>query len=137
MKKLVSIFTVSFLLLIAFSSISIACNKGCTPGYWKQAQHWDSWINHSTGDAFDDVFTCEDTGELTLLEALKKGGGGIYALRRHAVASLLNCEAFPCFDGGSPLDAVEDYCSSLDSAMSIETQKDEFETNNDQTCPLN
>lgn len=137
MKKLVSILTVSFLLLIAFSSTSIACNKGCTPGFWKQVQHETSWLfPYAPEVLFDDVFACDTTGSLTLLDALETGGGGIYALRRHAVASLLNAEAFPCFDGGSPEDVINAYCASLGSALEIEDQKNDFEEDNDQTCPL-
>ncbi|MBW2504022.1 MAG: hypothetical protein JRE16_05570, partial [Deltaproteobacteria bacterium] len=68
------------------------CGEGCTPGYWKQAHHFDSWTGFEPDDSYEAVFgvsaTCQDG--LTLLEALKKGGGGECALGRHAVAALLN-----------------------------------------------
>jgi uncharacterized repeat protein (TIGR01451 family) len=74
--------------------------EGCTPGYWKQPQHADSWVTYSPTDSFDAVFGVDITlaayGKVaanpnpTLLDALNAGGGGINALARHAVAALLN-----------------------------------------------
>jgi hypothetical protein len=65
-----------------------AGGEGCTPGYWKQAQHFDSWVGYQTGDSFKGIFGVRY--KKTLLAALKKGGGGKYALGRHATAALLN-----------------------------------------------
>jgi hypothetical protein len=64
--------------------------EGCTPGYWKQAHHYDSWPAPYTPDTlfsavFDDAF-----GDMTLDEVLGQGGGGLNALGRHTVAALLN-----------------------------------------------
>lgn len=66
--------------------------EGCTPGYWKQKQHFDSWTNPPydpdnmfVSAGFDDAFP-----GMTLLEVLKQGGGGLKALGRHTVAALLN-----------------------------------------------
>ena len=63
---------------------------GCTPGYWKQAHHFDSWTSPYTpntmfSDVFDDAFP-----GMTLLDVLKQGGGGLKALGRHTVAALLS-----------------------------------------------
>lgn len=67
--------------------------EGCTPGYWKQPQHLDSWVatGYAPTDSFNTVF--EDVfaaGNPTLLQAAKKKGGGENALLRHATAALLN-----------------------------------------------
>ena len=139
MKRLISIMAVALFLVLAFGFNSFACNNGCTPGFWKQVQSRDAWLNtdfYPTQD-FDEVFQCgDDTGDLTLIAALKKGGGGIYALRRHAVANILNCASIHCFDGGSPQDTIDAYCAALGSAMSMEITKNDFEAENDQTCPF-
>jgi hypothetical protein len=136
MQKIVLLTGVLLFLLFGFSVSAVACDKGCTPGYWKQEQHWDSWGSYFPEQEFDDVFTCDSTGEMTLVDALKGKGGGLYALRRHAVASLLNADAFCCFDGGTPQNVINAYCAALSSAMSIEDQKDRFANDNEQNCPL-
>ncbi|HRC85675.1 MAG TPA: SdrD B-like domain-containing protein, partial [Thermoanaerobaculia bacterium] len=64
--------------------------EGCTPGYWKQPQHFDSWVIYSPNDSFNAVFGVNASGNPTLLTALRAGGGGYAALGRHAVAALLN-----------------------------------------------
>jgi hypothetical protein len=75
-------------------------DDGCTPGYWKQDQHFDSWI--STGfspfQTLESVFNVPDSLGMdnnTLLQALNFGGGpGVSGaaqnLLRAAVAALLN-----------------------------------------------
>ena len=72
--------------------------EGCTPGFWKQSQHFDSWAGFSPDQSFNDVFGVNVTlstggNDATLLEALQSGGGGINALARHAVAALLNASS--------------------------------------------
>lgn len=76
--------------------------EGCTPGYWKQSQHFGSWSVNPYTTTFGDVFggaCAEDNPELKsgdlvcdvlLLEALAAKGGGINALARHASAAWLN-----------------------------------------------
>lgn len=99
--------------LIAFATNgTVACvpdetvgNEGCTPGYWKQPQHFGNWApsvpTGTNATKFFDVFTvCDVAGKngsyqgipanLTLLEALHLNGGGFYALARHAAAAYLS-----------------------------------------------
>jgi hypothetical protein len=73
--------------------------EGCTPGFWKQDQHFDSWVGFAPGDSFETVFGVDVTlrsggqgtvDDPTLLDALNANGGGVNALARHAVAALLN-----------------------------------------------
>ncbi len=64
--------------------------EGKTPGYWRQPQHFDDWVYYSPGDNYNEVFGVNDDPSLTLLDAVKRGGGGLKALGRHAVAALLN-----------------------------------------------
>jgi hypothetical protein len=71
--------------------------EGCTPGYWKQTQHFDSWVTYTPTRTVGSIFTGVDSslsGE-TLLAALQGGGGpGLVGaetiLLRAAVAALLN-----------------------------------------------
>ena len=65
--------------------------EGCTLGYWKN--HTNRWCDaYRTCDRFGDVFTSAPASlaNLTLLQALNLGGGGIYNLARQGVAALLN-----------------------------------------------
>jgi hypothetical protein len=64
--------------------------QGCTPGYWKQDQHFFAWTGYTQDQRFDDVFNVTSSTNPTLLEALGTGGGEEQALFRHATAALLN-----------------------------------------------
>ena len=72
--------------------------EGCTPGYWKQPQHLDSWVGFTPGQTLESVFDVPDAfglDDVTLLEALSFRGGPTTAdaasiLLRQAVAAILN-----------------------------------------------
>jgi hypothetical protein len=72
--------------------------EGCTPGFWKQPQHLDSWVGFTPGQTLESVFDVPDAFGLdavTLLEALSFEGGPTTAdaaeiLLRQAVAAILN-----------------------------------------------
>jgi hypothetical protein len=71
--------------------IESCAQEGCTLGYWKN--HTDRWCqDYRTCDLFGNVFVDAPSSlaNLTLLEALNLGGGGIYNLARQGVAALLN-----------------------------------------------
>jgi hypothetical protein len=63
--------------------------QGCTPGYWKQKHHYDSWKGYSPNQLFSSVFENAFPGK-TLGQVLQLQGGGLNALGRHTVAALLN-----------------------------------------------
>jgi hypothetical protein len=64
-------------------------DQGCTPGYWKQDQHFDSYPAGITPNTtFTSIFGVG--GALTFLEALDLNGGGTNALWRHGAAAYLN-----------------------------------------------
>ena len=137
MKKTIFTLGLAFFLITAFTASASACNKGCTPGYWKQDQHEWVWAYSRQASFFDTFGSCdEDAKDISLLTALQTGGGGLAALRRHAVASLLNADRFSCFDGGSPTDVIDAYCDHLADAGAIEDQKNLLEGDNDQKCNL-
>jgi hypothetical protein len=116
--------------------------EGCTPGFWKQDQHFDSWTAPYTpdttlGSVFDPDLLA-DAGvdpDTTLLEALETGGGGVDALLRHGVAALLNAASddvdYP-FTVEQVVDMVNDALMSGD----FEGTKDVLEGANEASCPL-
>jgi hypothetical protein len=73
---------------------------GCTPGYWKQPHHHDSWMGCGPSDDFNTKFMvdvewgrkcrADSEGDITLNQGLRCRGGGKNALARHGVAALLN-----------------------------------------------
>ncbi len=66
--------------------------QGCSPGFWKQEQHFAEWpALYLPGDRVATALEWEGLeGDPTLLEALQEGGGGLAALLRQAVAALIN-----------------------------------------------
>lgn len=86
-------------------------NEGCTPGYWKQSQHFDSWQEYDPTDTLYVFFQNHDVppvsvfdgtsseiaayGSKTALQGLQlKGGKGVTGateiLLRASVAAFLN-----------------------------------------------
>lgn len=108
--------------------------EGCTPGYWKQKQHFDSWSVNPPGESFSTVFGVDY--DMTLLEALKTGGGGEKALGRHATAAYLNALSLDVAYHYS----VNEIIAIVQGAYAtgeFETAKDLLEAQNDPTfCPL-
>lgn len=106
--------------LVAGASLSVAPfaqatvagdSQGCTPGYWKQAQHFDSWQEAQPGSSFENKFGFNATSGyldgLTMLGALQGGGGqGLEGARkvlaRAAAAAWLNA-AYDAPDGSAML----------------------------------
>jgi hypothetical protein len=108
--------------------------QGCTPGYWKQKQHFDSWVGYTQNDSFADIFGVPYSK--TLLEALKTGGGKEKALGRHAVAALLNVAAH----GVNYYYTEHEIISMVQQAWTTgdyETPKDLLAVENERGCPLN
>jgi hypothetical protein len=120
--------------------------EGCTPGYWKQDHHFDSWVgftqNQTIGSVFDVPGTTFDN--VTLLAALDGGGGpGIDGatriLLRAAVASLLNASGDVNFNL-TTAEIVSQVNTALASGdrgtiLALAGQLDTF--NNQGECPLN
>lgn len=136
---------------LLFASTS-AFAHGCTPGYWKVEQHYDSWVptGYEPTDNLLDVFG-PNAFDDTLLEGLNyPGGPGVdgakMILLRAAVAALLNA-THPGIDygpdeaqvlaqtaqrlAGVGLTAAEHRTYMLALASAYDT------LNNLATCPLN
>jgi hypothetical protein len=115
--------------------------EGCTPGYWKQDQHFDSWQVYSPTDAFNAVFGVSGPfpNTLTLLDALNLGGGGVNALARHAVAGLLSSINSDVDYGLTPTEVIDKTKAVINGgdATLIEATKNELAALNEKGCPLN
>lgn len=118
---------------------TIGC-QGCTPGYWKQTQHFDSWMGYKPSDSFEavvgrDVFK----GSPTTLKVLGTGGGGVNALGRHAAAGLLNAKSAGVDYAYTSSEVVSMFQAAVDSkkAAVIEATKNRLEKANEAGCPLN
>ena len=114
-------------------------DEGCTPGYWKQAHHFDSWPAPYTPDTpFSAVFEDAFPG-MTLRDVLWQGGGVLNALGRHTVAALLNGAS-----GGVDYALTDEAVIDLFNDVYPGTRGDYagvkngfFEINNETSCPLN
>jgi hypothetical protein len=109
--------------------------QGCTPGYWKQPQHFDSYAApYAPTDQFSAYFEDAFPG-LTLRDVLAQGGGGLNALGRHTVAALLN-SASPNVSFAFTSQDVIDAFNGVFPGGDYETLKDQFEAQNQSGCPL-
>lgn len=112
---------------------------GCSQGYWKS--HEAAWevTGYSTTANFDNIFGCHAFGcDMTLMEALWLGGGGLNALGREAVAALLNA-AHPGVDYPlTPEEVIQKVRQAIEAGV-YESTKNELEEYNEDAisgCPL-
>lgn len=119
--------------------------EGCTPGYWKQEHHFDSWTApYDPTDSLSSAgFSYAGFGSITLLQALQGGGGpgvagAVQILMRAAVAALLNAASSIDF-GFDPAHVVADTNTALASnnRTTILNQAAEWDKFNNLGCPLN
>jgi hypothetical protein len=123
--------------------------QGCTPGYWKQSQHLDSWLTtgFSPSQTLESVFDVPNSLNLdnaTLLQALNFGSGksdkvGASTLLRSAVAALLN-SAHPEVDyPRTTAEVIAEVNAALASGKRarILALAAELEDDNRLVCPLN
>jgi hypothetical protein len=111
-------------------------HEGCTPGYWKQDHHFDSWEVYEPDDVFDEVFEVNAFPGMTLLDVLWQGGGKEKALGRHAVAALLNASNGDVdydYSVGRVINIVQE---AFDEGR-FKRAKNKLEDANEEGCPLN
>lgn len=109
--------------------------EGCTPGYWKQDQHFGNWTApYTPSTLFGSVFSNAFPGK-TLLQVLWLQGGGLNALGRHAVAALLDA-ASPAVDYDLSVAQVISMFNAAYASGNYEATKNIFATFNEQGCPL-
>jgi hypothetical protein len=113
-------------------------NQGCTPGYWKQDQHFDSWPV-ALGTTFADAgMSFGFTG--TLLSGLQAKGGDVDALARHAAAAYLNSLSSGVDFAYTTAEVVAiANGTGIYAGLSVEERKDLLEAANQGVggCPLN
>jgi hypothetical protein len=127
--------------LIIFTNTRVeeppAGGEGCTPGYWKN--HTDVWQGFSSGQDFDTAFGLGTPGlftpNLTLLAALKNGGGGFDKLGRHAVAALLSA-AHSDVDYAFTTTQIINAVKAAVAAGNPEPLATSLERENERGCPL-
>jgi hypothetical protein len=106
---------------------------GCTPGFWRQQQHFQYWTGYAPGDSFATVFGVARTG--TLLQNVRASGGGANALARHAVAALLNAasaEVEYLYSAAQIISAVQ----GAFATGNFESVKNDFEAANELGCTV-
>jgi hypothetical protein len=114
-------------------------DDGCTPGYWKQPHHLDSWQDYAPNQTLESVFDVPNAlgiDNRTLRTALATGGGGVNALLRHAVAALLN-SAHSNVDYGISTASVISQTNAALASGNYEATKNAFAAMNEEGCPLN
>lgn len=115
----------------------VPTGEGCTPGYWKNIRmHGCNWTGYATGADFDATFGVNIfSPNMTLLQALNAGGGGWFALGRHAVSALLNAASadvnYP-YSTGEVIALVQDAYAAGDP----EPYKNMLAMANEVYCPL-
>lgn len=111
--------------------------QGCTPGYWKQSQHFDSWNGYTPDTMFASVFDNAFPG-MTLLDVMKQGGGKLKALGRHTVAALLNSVSTGVNYDRSEAQVISMFNNAYPGkSKNYNSTKNTLETFNEQGCPLN
>lgn len=113
--------------------------EGCTLGYWKQRQHFDSWpAPYVPSMRFNQVFANAFPGK-TLVQVLQLKGGGLNALGRQTVAALLSAASADVDYDLTVAEVVAAFNSAYATSnrQSFTSQKDVFDMLNNQGCPLN
>ena len=118
--------------------------EGCTPGYWKQSQHFGSWTGYATTDLVNTVFGVtyvptlnkNQTYDGTLLGAVSLGGGGYNALMRHAVAALLNSSSAGVDYEYTTAEVIAGVQAAFADPTLVATWHTNFATENERGCPL-
>lgn len=118
---------------------------GCTPGYWKQIHHYDSWptsVSPDTlfSDIFNRVISIRTKGgnidNPTLSQALTALGGQINTAARHATAAYLNALSQDVNYDMTTSKIINVFQESYDS-NNFGDLIDGLVNFNEQNCPLN
>lgn len=109
--------------------------EGCSPGYWKQSQHFGKWsAPYTPNTLFGSVFENAFPGK-TLLQVLSQGGGGLNALGRQTVAALLNAASLGVDYPYSPEEVITKF-NAVYPSENYDALKSDFEYLNTIYCPL-
>ena len=109
--------------------------QGCSPGYWRQSHHFESWKDYTPYEFFDDVFGREINQDMILGDGIQLGGGELNALIRHSVAALLNAASDDVDYPFTVAEVKSSFQAAFDSEQ-YEATKDIFDNANNLGCPL-
>jgi hypothetical protein len=117
-------------------TITQPTSQGCSPGYWKQPQHFGNYPDGVFPNTlFVDVFGENAFPNMTLLQVLSQGGGGLNALGRIIVAAYLNASSVDNFAFTSA-EVIADFQNAFPGSSSdYSTLKAKYEALQD-PCPL-
>ncbi len=143
--------TIGYLVTFTNELIPIIGGEGCTPGYWKQDQHFDSWASVA-GIGPSELFTAagfnspgsdarfkrgrSEHDVATQLDALQANQGSLAALTRHAMAALLNALSPNVDYDLTPGEVTAKYNAAI-AGGDVEGTKNEFAGFNELGCPIN
>jgi hypothetical protein len=117
---------------------------GCTPGYWKQTQHFDSYVGTGVapGTSFNSIFVGYPLADTVWYFALDGGGGpglegALKNLRRAAAAAYLNAAKLDY--GYSPAQVVAAVQTAVATGdrSTILALASALDVMNNRGCPLN
>ncbi|MDX1393868.1 MAG: hypothetical protein R3195_05735 [Gemmatimonadota bacterium] len=144
--------TVGYLVIFTNEEDPPEGGQGCTPGYWKQEQHYDSWPAVA-GIGPNMLFTAagftspgsdarykrgqNEQNVSTQVMALEANQGDLAALTRHAMAALLNALNPDVAYDLSAADVISMYNAVLAGTGDLEDTHNLFAGYNEQGCPLN
>ncbi len=115
-------------------TVTVINVQGCSPGYWKQSQHFGSYpAGIYPNTLFKDVFGVDAFPGKTLLQVLSTGGGGLTALGRIIVGAYLNAATISGFPYTTS-QVIADFTSAYNS-HNYETVKSKYEALQD-PCPF-
>jgi hypothetical protein len=120
------------------SPVVVAAFSGCSPGYWKQTQHFHSYrAPYAPTTLFVTAFGVNAFPGKTLLQVLSTGGGGLTALGRQIVAALLNSNTTSLNYNWSTAAVISAFANAYATKQyqPLEGQLDNW--NSQQGCPLN
>ena len=111
---------------------------GCTPGYWKQPQHFGNWIGYSQTQLYREAFGVNALSRhLTLLAALEEGGGNGNRFGRHSTAALLNASRLGSGYGMSTAEVIAAVQAAVaGGSTQMDALASRFEGLNERSCPL-
>ncbi len=121
----------------------VVAGEYCSPGYWKQSQHFDSWVTYLPTQKFSSIFEQVTINwsakgkpgpvtDPTLLQVLEGNGGGITSLARAAVGALLNASAIN--SSLEPADVIAIF-NAANPSGDFEAAKAQYTF--PENCPLN
>jgi hypothetical protein len=117
---------------------------GCTPGYWKQPQHFDSYVGTGVapGTSFNSIFVGYPLANTVWYFALDGGGGpglegALKNLRRAAAAAYLNAAKFNYGASTARVVAAVVNAANSGSRSTMLNLASILDQLNNQGCPLN